>query len=185
MRPSIIVVVIIAGLIAIAAGWIYQSRSKSLATRPALDIPSDIDYFMTNLNYRVIDETGILDYQFQSPYLEHYTQEDISRIEAPTVLIYETINNWRVEAVIGEMYHRSNTMKLSENVIMQKMGKDPMLVRSKTILFEPDRDLVVADQGLVIESANTRITADEAVFDLNNQVYRLKNTRTVYYDENN
>ncbi len=185
MRLSIIVVVIIAGLIAIAAGWVYQSRSKSLATRPALDIPSDIDYFMTNLNYRVIDKTGVLDYQFQSPYLEHYTQDDISRIEAPIVRVYETNSDWRVEAVIGEIYHRSNTMKLSKKVMMQKMGKDPILVRSETILFDPDRDLAVADQGLVIESANTRITADEAVFDLNNQVYRLKNTRTVYYDENN
>jgi LPS export ABC transporter protein LptC len=184
MRPSIIVVVLIAGLIAIAAGWIYQSRSTSLAIRPALDIPSDIDYFMTDFTYRVIDETGNLDYQFQSRYLEHYTQDDISRIEAPVVLVYETNDDWRAEAVIGEMRHRSNTMQLSDNVVMQKMGGDPMLVRSESIIFEPDRDLFVADQGLVIESSNALIAADEAVFDLHNQVYKLKNTKAVYYDEN-
>ena len=184
MKPSIIGVVLIAGLFAIAAGWIYQSLSTSLVTRPALDIPSDIDYFMTDFTYRVIDKTGNLDYQFQSRYLEHYTEDDVSRIEAPVLLVYETNDHWRVEAVIGELYHRSNTMQLSDNVVMQKMGSDPMLVRSENILFEPDRDLFVADQGLVIESPNALIAADEAVFDLHNQVYKLKNTKAVYYDEN-
>ena len=135
---------------------------------------------MTDFTYRVIDETGNLDYQFQSRYLEHYTRDDISRIEAPLVLVYATNDHWRVEAAIGEMYHRSNTMRLSDNVVMQKMGDDPMLVRSENILFEPDRDLFVADQGLVIESSNALIAADEAVFDLHNQVYRLKNIKAVY-----
>jgi len=185
MRLSILVVVLIAGLIAIAAGWIYQSRSTSLATRPALDIPPDIDYFMTDFTYRVFDETGNLDYQYRSRYLEHYTLDDISRIEAPVVLVYATNDHWRIEADIGEMYHRSNTMQLSDNVVMQKMGSDPMLVRSENILFEPDRDLFVADQGLVIESPNALIAADEAVFDLHNQVYKLKNIKAVYDDENN
>ncbi|MFV2032387.1 MAG: LPS export ABC transporter periplasmic protein LptC [Gammaproteobacteria bacterium] len=184
MRPSLIVVVLIAGLVAIAAGWIYQSRSLSLATRPELDIPTDIDYFMADFKYRSIDETGNLDYQFQSPYLEHYIQNDTSKIEAPVVLVFEPDGDWRLKADIGELYHPSNTMLLSDNVVMQKMGNDPILVRSESIFFEPDLDLVSLEQSLVIESFNAIITADEAVFDLDNQVYKLKNIKAIYYDQN-
>lgn len=176
-----IVIVLIAGIIAIAVGWIYQSNSSSLATGTALEIPKNIDYFMTNFRYRSFDQSGQLDYQFESPYLEHYIKEDISRIEAPVVLAYRQSDDWRVEADIGEMYHRSNTMQLSNNVVMQKMGADPMLVRSESILFEPDRDLLVSDQGLVIESSNARIVAEQGVFDMQNQVYNLKTAKALYY----
>ena len=176
-------IVLIAGLIAIAVGWIYQSRFTTIETRSTLEIPSNIDYFMTNFKYRSIDQAGHLDFQFQSRYLEHYIKEDISRIEAPVVLAYRQNSNWRVEADTGEMYHEANTMLLRDNVVMQKLGNDPMQVRSESFMFEPDRDLVIGDQGLVIESPNVRISADKGVFDLQNQVYKLKNTRAVYYNE--
>jgi len=181
MKLSIIVIVLIAGLTAIATGWIYQSSSSSLTARPALEIPSDIDYFMTNFRYRSIDQNGLLDFQIESQYLEHYTKEDISRIESPVVRAYRQNDDWRVEADSGQMYHRSNTMRLSDNVVMQKMGGDLMEVRSESILFEPDRDLLVSNQGLVIEWPNARISADEGVFDIQKQVYKLKNAKAVYY----
>ena len=181
MRVSIFVIVSIAGLIAIAVGWIYQSSSSSLATGPTLEIPTDIDYFMTNFKYRSIDQTGRLDFEFKSRYLEHYTRQNISRIEAPVVLAYQLDANWRVESDIGEMYHDPNTMQLSDNVVMQRLGDDPMLVRSESILFKPEEDLMVSDRGLVIEMPNARISADEAVFDLHNRVYKLKHTKAVYY----
>lgn len=184
MRFSIFIVVLAAGIIAIAVGWIYQSSSTAIATRPALEIPTDIDYFMTNFKYRSINQSGRLDFQLESPYLEHYTQKDVSRIDEPLVVAYQQNDNWRVESKIGELDHESNTMRLSDNVVMQKIGGKPMLVRSDSILFDPDQDQVVAEQGILVETPNSRISADEAVFDLNNQVYRLKRTKAVYYDKN-
>ena len=85
MRPSVLVVIFIAVVGAIAAGWIYQSKSKTTTQRPELEIPTDIDYFLAELKYRIFNQAGSLDYQLRSPYLEHFARDDISRVKQPVV----------------------------------------------------------------------------------------------------
>ncbi len=51
------------------------------------------------------------------------------------------------------------------------------------MLFEPGRNRLSSEENVIIESGNARIIGNEAVFDLQNEVYSLKNTRSVYYHE--
>ena len=81
MRPLTIIMVLITVLGAIAVGWVYESRSNNNLARAELEIPTDIDFFLSQLNYRVFNSSGDLDYQLQSPYLEHFIKNDISRID--------------------------------------------------------------------------------------------------------
>ena len=43
--------------------------------------------------------------------------------------------------------------------------------------------LLSSEENVVIESGNATISGNEAVFDLQNEVYSLKNTRSVFYHE--
>ncbi len=88
MRPLLLVVVFIAVVGAVAVGWVYESKSKTTTQRPELEIPTDIDYFLTELNYRIFNRAGSLDYQLQSPYLEHFIRDDVSRVKQPVVEVY-------------------------------------------------------------------------------------------------
>jgi LPS export ABC transporter protein LptC len=183
MRPSVLVVIFVAVVGAIAVGWIYQSKSKTTTQRPELEIPTDIDYFLAELNYRIFNQAGSLDYQLQSPYLEHFTRDDVSRVRQPVVEVYRATGDWRIKASRGEIFHQQNYLKLSKNVVMQKLGSRPIQVRSQSMLFEPDRNLLTSEETVVIESGSARISGDQAVFDLQNEVYSLKNTRSVFYHE--
>ncbi len=181
VRPLTIIMVFITVLGAIAVGWVYESRSKNNLARPELEIPTDIDFFLSQLNYRVFNSSGGLDYQLQSPYLEHFIKNDISRIEQPVIQVFREGGDWQVEALNGTIFHQQEWVQLDNNVVMEQMGAESIRVRSDSILFKPGQDLVSAKTTVIIESNGARITGDQAIFDLRNEVYSLNNTRAIYY----
>jgi LPS export ABC transporter protein LptC len=133
------------------------------------------------LNYRVFNSSGGLDYQLQSPYLEHFIKNDISRIEKPVIQVFREGGDWQVEALNGTIFHQQEWVQLDNNVVMEQMGAESIRVRSDSILFKPGQDLVSTKTTVIIESNGARITGDQAIFDLRNEVYSLNNTRAIYY----
>ena len=181
VRPLTIIGLVFAVLCAVAVGWIYEASSKRTLVRPELEIPTDIDFFLSQMNFRVFDKTGSLNYQLQSSYLEHFIKDDISRLQQPVIRVYRTGGDWQVEALSGDILHQQEWLRLDDNVLMQKMGADPIQVRTESMLFKPDQDLVAIDAKLTIESDSAKISGDNAVFDLGNESYSMKNTRAIYY----
>jgi LPS export ABC transporter protein LptC len=183
MKPFTSVIIFIAVLGAAAIGWFYESRSKDNLVGPDLEIPTDIDFFLSQMNYRVFNKSGDLDYQLQSPYLEHFIKDDISRIEQPMIRVYRDSGDWQVKALRGDILHQQEWLRLDNNVVMQKLGGDAIQFRSESMLFKPEQDQVISETMVIIESGRAKISGDKAVFDLSNKVYSLKNTRAIYYHE--
>ena len=181
MKSRILIFVVVVGIGAIASGWIYQSQSRTSDDRVELVIPDNIDYFLTNLNYRVINEAGKVDYEFQSRRLEHHNRNDVSLIEIPSLQIYRDSDQWQINSKQGELQHQTNLLWLRNQVVMQKFGDHPMQLYAEIIRFEPDRNLVTSESSILLESGNSRIEAEQATFDLDNNVYSLKKTKAIYY----
>ncbi|MCP4487219.1 MAG: LPS export ABC transporter periplasmic protein LptC [Gammaproteobacteria bacterium] len=156
MKLSRIALVVVTGIVAIAVGWIYQSQTSINIAKPELEIPVDIDYYLSTVAYRAMDKNGQLHYTLKTPYLRHFKRDDISRMDKPEMAIYSDNELWQVRADSAEMLHRQNTVNLIDRVLMEKKGGRP-----------------------------AEISADKALFDLDNNVYLLTNTRAIYYDENN
>ncbi len=183
MKLSGIILVLSAGIIAIAVGWIYQSQNKPSELRSELEIPVDIDYYLSKLKYRVMAKSGELDYELRSPYLQHFKRDDISRIDSPEIDIFRKDQHWRVAAKTAEMRHRQNILYLTDDVLMRRLGEKPMRLSSQLLRFESDNDLVVGERGVTITSKNSQIDADSAIFDLEKNIYSLTNTKAVYSNE--
>lgn len=181
MKSRVLIFVVVIGLIAVAAGWVYESRLRTKPDTGALEIPDNIDYFLTNLNYRAVDADGNLDYEFSSSRLEHRPLNDVSHIQLPSLNIYRETDRWRVNAQLGELRHADDLLWLRRQVLMQKSGAIPFELRTESIQFDPARNLVSSDSGVLMQSRQARIEADTAVFDLAGKVYRLGKTRAVYY----
>lgn len=182
MKLRILVLVLVLGVGAIAVGWIYESRLRPLTERADLVIPDNIDYYLVNLRYRAMNMEGNLDYEFESPRLEHYPHTDISTIEIPSLQIFRDESNWQVDANSGEFEHQENVLRLKEQVVMIRQGENPLRVNTDSISFEPDRDLVISDAAISMHSEQAVIEAETATFDLAGRIYRFSNTRATYYD---
>lgn len=180
--PVIIAMIALATIVAITMGWFYEP--KKTISRPDLEIPTDIDYFLSKVRYKSMNDLGHLDFEMQSPYLEHLTASNISLIDKPTMQIYRDADDWQIKSLHGKLFHEQNSLQLEDNVIMLREGNNPLRVRSEVMLFQPDLDLVSAKKTIEIKSGAAIIHGSEGVFDLKNRVYSLKNTKAIYYREN-
>lgn len=180
MKSRLLIIVLFLGIGAVLVGWIYESQTDFRLDRSELEIPQNIDYFMTDLTYRVMTDAGKLDYEFSSPRLEHHNLGDFSRIEQPFVQLYRDSQHWQIDSRQGEFQHADNLLWLSQQVVMQRLGENPLQIYGESIRFSPDRDLLVSDSAILMQSANSRIEAQQAVFDLSTRVYTLQKTRAVY-----
>lgn len=183
MNLRILVLVFVLGIGAIAVGWVYESQLGTKTERADLIIPENIDYYLTNLHYRAMKTDGNVDYEFNSPRLEHYPGTDVSVIEVPSLQIFRDSDHWKVDAIIGEFVHQDNILHLRDQVVMQKHGNNPMQMSGESISFEPDRDLVTSDTKISMRSKKAHIEAEQAYFDLSGKVYRFNKTRATYYHE--
>ncbi|MCP4335904.1 MAG: LPS export ABC transporter periplasmic protein LptC [Gammaproteobacteria bacterium] len=182
-KSRLFIFVIIFGIAAIAAGWIYESNLRPGAKQVQLVIPDDIDYFLTNMHYRALNADGELDFHLYSPRLEHYPHNDVSNLEVPSMEIHRKSDPWQIDAITGEYLHRRNLMRLRQEVVMQKQGTQPMQVYTESIRFEPDRDLVTAESNILMISPQARIEAESAQFNLAGKVYQFEKARAVYHRE--
>ena len=183
MKSRLFIFVVILGFGAIAVGWVYERSLRTPEERAELSFPRGIDYFMTNMNYRLLKADGRLDFQFHTPRLEHYPHNDTSRLEQPAIRIETDTVPWLIDSRAGEYRHADNLLHLTREVVMQRHGKAPIQVFSESVRIEPARELVISDSEITLVNPQTRLVADQAEFDLAAQVYRFKRARTVYTHE--
>ena len=183
MKTRLFIFVAVFGIAAIAIGWVYESNLSPKQEKKQSTIPDDIDYFLTNMTYRMLNAEGELDFQLHSPRLEHYPHNDVSSIELPSMQVYTEADPWQIDALSGEIEHGDETLRLRDKVVMQKSGARPMQVFTDDILFEPNRNLVTAKTDILMLDHEARIEAEQAQFDLSGKVYKFSNARTVYHRE--
>lgn len=183
MKPRILLSVLALGLAAIAAGWIYESRQKSVDADSEIEIPDNIDYYLTGMTLRAMNDDGRLDYSFSSPRLEHRPRNDTSYLETPSLQIFRNDEQWQVDSQQGRFQHEQNIMLLNRRVVMERAGPDALRLTTQSVRFEPDQDRVTVDSPLTVVSGGTRIEAQSAVFDLDRQIYSMQKTSAIYHHD--
>lgn len=181
MKLTTIVLVLLAGFAAIAAGWIYQSKIQPAVSSAELEIPLDIDYYLSGVRYRAMSKTGQLDYELRSPYLEHYKLEDISRIDTPRMNIYRNGQHWQAQSQMAELQHQTKVLSLIDDVIFERTDDEPVKMTTSLLSFDSNNDMVVSEKGVQIVSDKAQINADSGVFDLRRNIYSLNRASAVYY----
>ncbi|MDJ0779646.1 MAG: LPS export ABC transporter periplasmic protein LptC [Gammaproteobacteria bacterium] len=180
MKPRSLVIVLALGCIAIVVGWVYESRVREDTVADKLEIPDNIDYFLTGLRFRGMNTEGQPDFEFTSRRLEHRRKTDVSHIEAPTVRVFRATANWQIDSRQAAYEHRANLLRMEQDVVLQKGGVRPLRLMTESLVFDPDRDRISTDSNVVMLSGDGRIEADGAVFDLEREVYSLERARGVY-----
>ena len=180
MKARSLVIVLILGCVAIAVGWIYETRLREDRAAVPLEIPDNIDYYLTGLRYRSMDTNGRPDFEFTSRRLEHRRITDVSHIEAPSLRIFRSPADWRIDSQRAAFEHRNNLLHLEQDVVLQRDGARPLQLFAERLSFAPDEDRVSADRGIVMLDGTSRIEADSAVFDLAGEVFSLERARAVY-----
>ncbi len=172
--------ILLALIVALGIGW-FIDKPPILSSKNPLQVPDNIDYYFSDLNFSAFGQDGELSYQLKSPYLEHYIREDTSQISAPDIRYFGDNNKWQLSAMQGLLQHKGEIFELIKQARIHRIdAKDPLILTSEQIIFTPDAEQVVVPQKLRVKTNSLNLHADYAVMNLKNNQHEFRRVKAVY-----
>lgn len=168
---------------ALSTGWFFDTQSTLMIESP-LEVPDNIDYYLSGVRYRAMTTEGAIRYELDSPYLEHYIQEDISVIQQPFIDYRGTPQRWTLSANKGVLQHQSEVFELHQQVKLARIDDiDPLQLATERMILTTQDDLVVIPQEVVLSSRRLQLQANSATLDVTNNHYRFNGVKATYHDQ--
>jgi len=180
MKLLHIILLILGVVVAIGIGWFFDTQ-PAITKTSELEVPDNIDYYLTGAKFKAFDSNGQPHYELKSPYLEHFIREDRSDLNKPEIHYFKDNQSWHILAQQGSLYHPTELLKLSQQVKMQRLDElDPLQLEAELMEFDPNRNLVNIPQALTLKTDELLLHAHSAVFDIHNKRYQLQRVKATY-----
>lgn len=173
-------------LLAVVSGWIFESIEKSpILTKEK--IRHEPDYFLKNFTATTMDDTGKPAYQVKANHLEHYPDDDSTKLQKPKFSFYkDNIKIWTAEANEALVLNNNKKINLKGNVILKRIsdpGKNnvPMILKAEQLTIEPERNLAHTKSKIKLLQGKNYIQAIGMRADINKtKIEFLSKTRSHY-----
>jgi lipopolysaccharide export system protein LptC len=171
-------------LLAILSGWLVWHFVMNMDFEESAN-PNNPDSFVKNIQVVVMNENGLPDYQFNSPHMLHYSENDRTTFDTPHVLMYENNQSpWMIDARQGEALHGSEQIKLWGNISMvQSKSKNNTLTRIHTeeAWIYPKTKIITTDKTISAVEPTASVEGVGMKLDLLNQTLDLFSEVKGYY----
>ncbi len=178
-RPRRFLIYGLLALVALIVGRFVQPPSPVLV-KPKEEMPDNIDFYLAGVDYKAMDEQGMLRYRLQSPLMEHYRREDVSRVQQPRIDYRLPGKRWLLDAEQAELRHRQDRLILSDGVRLQRLGKRPMQLSSERLELQSVEHIATLPRPLLLESPRLRLEADSGLLQLDTGRYRFEGVRATH-----
>ncbi|MBC8210929.1 MAG: LPS export ABC transporter periplasmic protein LptC [Gammaproteobacteria bacterium] len=166
--------------LAIGIGWFYDRRLAPTTTE-ALLLPDNIDYYLSQVNYRAMNQQGTLHYQLLSPYLEHFIREDISQIQQPDLQLNGEQSSWRIQARNGTLQHQQEVFELQHQVeMLRNSAQDPMRLNTERMILRPQSNLIEIPAALTLVSSTIHLQAAGATLNIDKNYYQFNRVKATH-----
>jgi len=180
MKASYLLSITLLVSAALGLGWFFENRIPQLETN-SLQVPDNIDYYLSNINYRSMNQQGSVHYRFQSSYLEHYIREDISHIDQPSIQFNGEKSHWLIQAKNGKIQHKQEIFELHQQVeLRNQSSRDPMLVNTQLMIMKPQNNLIEIPQSMTVITDNLNMQATSAVLDIDQNNHKFTGVKATY-----
>jgi len=183
MKQRFLFIFMLTLVVAVVAGWFFDRKNLPIVQNP-LQIPDNIDYYLTEVKIKTFDQQGSPSYQLNSPYLEHFVREDISIIQQPDIRYFDTNADWIITADQGKLMHKSETVELHRKASIQRNQiRGSMHLTSEQMIFNPDQETVKLPVALRMQNENLDLKAQSAMLDMKNEHHVFQGVNATYRTE--
>ncbi len=184
MKSNYLLIIIIFISAALGLGWFFDKQPADI-TSSSLEVPDNIDYYLSNLKYRSMNQQGSVHYLLNSPYLEHYIQQNISHLKQPDMQFYGDKSEWIIQAETGRLYHIEEQFELEHQVKLTRSSKlQPMLLTTSLMILKAQKDLIEVPQAMHVTTKNAKLQAASAVLSMDQNQYHFKGVSAIYKPNN-
>ena len=181
MKPRLLLLILLLIGGALLIGWFYDEQSAMTQAREELQIPDNIDYYLSQVDYRAMNDQGQLNYRLQTPYLEHYIREDSSHIQQPRFQILGQPSQWDIRAEQAILQHREERFELKHQVELRRQSGSEALQLDTALMILLARDKIVdIPQALTLKTPTLDLQADSALIHINNELYQFTGVKATY-----
>lgn len=167
--------------VASAVGWFYDRRAPVTAITSSLEVPDNVDYYLSQVKLRSMNRRGTLHYQLLSPYLEHYIREDISHIEQPEIQFNGMQSGWSIQSKTGTLQHKDERFELQQQVVMlQNNSDDPLKMNTELMILKPRSNLVEIPKFVTVVSSRIDLKAANALLDIDRNYHRFNRVKAIH-----
>ncbi len=176
---------LLATLILIAAALLigrYVDRQRILPGEgDNLSMPDNIDYYLSQVDYRAMNDQGRLNYHLRTPHLEHYIREDISRIEQPELELFSDQSHWSLQSGKGTLQHQQEQFELTRAVVLKRQSpRNPVQLNTSEMQLLARVNIVHIPQPLTLKTPTLDLQADSARIHLNRDQLFFSNVKATY-----
>ncbi len=180
MKPGYLFIIIIFISAALGIGWIYDNRTTEIPTS-SLQVPDNIDYYLSNINFRSMNQQGSIHYLLKSPYLEHFIRENISHIQKPSIQLNGEKSGWFMKAKTGKLQHKEEVFELQNQVKLKRNSQqDPMLLSTELMFIRPKTNLIDIPVDITATTDNLNLQATSAQLDIDKNNYKFNQVKVKY-----
>lgn len=181
MKARWLLLVVVLIVSALFIGWLYDGKLGTAPQQADFQIPDNIDYYLSQVDYRAMDEAGKLDYRLQTPRLEHYIRQDISSIEQPRVELIGTASHWRLRASQATLQHQQERFELVDQVTLKRQSvHDPLRLDTSLMILLARDKLLDIPQSLTLQTATLDLQADSAKIYMDTDLYQFEGVKATY-----
>ena len=184
MKSSTLLIAIIFISAALGIGWFFDNRLPKITTN-TLEVPDNIDYYLSNLKYRSMNQQGTLHYLLETPYLEHFILQDTSHLQQPNMQFYGDNSTWYIQAETGKLQHKEEQFTLLNQVqLTRNSPQQPMQLTTQLMILQAHNNLIEIPRSMLVTADKLNLQAASAVLDLNQNRYQFKHVKATYQPGN-
>jgi len=163
-------------LTAILSGWLVWHYVMNFQWEAPAN-PHHPSAFVNKLQVIIMNEKGHPAYEFTTPHLLNYEENDRSTFTLPHLIMYEdNAPPWTVDALQGEALQGHEKVLLENNVVMAQpkgINNVSTLIKTQKAVIYPKENVVTTDQFISAIQPNANIQGVGMKLDLTHKTLDL------------
>ena len=106
--------------LAALSGWLQQTEEQAAPARASGE-RHDPDFYLKDFTLTTMDKSGAPRNRLESPYMVHYTDDDISEVTTPRMQVFrKDAPPWQIDAGSGVILSEGKTVLLRDGVVIRQ-----------------------------------------------------------------
>jgi lipopolysaccharide export system protein LptC len=172
-------------LLVVATGWYLFTRETGL--QPPTASASGADAFVEDMDMKVLNEAGQLEYRVIARYMMHYPGDERFTLEQPDIRLHQSNGDtWHIVSDRGETNEEADTIWLLGDVDIKRRGSatsKPLHIITSDLLVLPEEEVAETDNATTIISEELEVHGIGARADFKNDTLELRSSVRGRYDK--
>ncbi len=159
---------ILMALLAMFSWWVAREAMRNIGSRPGVEQPREVDYFLRDFNARTFDAQGRPVAVLAGKSMEHQPGVDTVRIVAPSLRAVNADGvTTTARARIGLSNADASNVHLQGDAVVERVapGQPLLRLRSDFLNVFPNSQRVLSDRPSVLQRGDSTVAADGLVMD--------------------